>query len=86
MYDGTSANLEYLRLIDVQVTNNHDSEYAIYIGQEPDSWGPVLGMLGGSGPQTNSSYIANNMTINGNPTQPDTTPPLPSPPVGEIPM
>ncbi|ODR79830.1 hypothetical protein BG842_03280 [Haladaptatus sp. W1] len=87
MYDGTPANLEYLRLEDVQVTNDHDSEYAIYIGQEPDTWGPVSGVLGGSGPQTNSSYIESQMTINGNPTQPNTTPPLPSPPpLGEIPM
>ncbi|EFW90121.1 hypothetical protein ZOD2009_21047 [Haladaptatus paucihalophilus DX253] len=87
MYDGTPANLEYLRLEDVQVTNDHDSEYAIYIGQEPNTWGPVSGVLGGSGPQTNSSYIANWMAINGGPEQPNTTPPLPSPPpLGEVPM
>ena len=87
MYDGTPANLEYLRLEDVQVTNDHNSEYAIYIGQVPDTWGPVSGVLGGSGPQTNSSYIESQMTINGDPTQPDTTPPLPDPPaLGEIPM
>ena len=87
MYDGTPANLEYLRLEDVQVTNDHNSEYAINIGQVPDTWGPVSGVLGGSGPQTNSSYIESQMTINGDPTQPDTTPPLPDPPaLGEIPM
>ncbi|MFH5801161.1 hypothetical protein ACGYLY_22065, partial [Haladaptatus sp. CMAA 1909] len=57
MYDGTPANLEYLRLEDVQVTNDHDSEYAIYIGQEPDEWRQSSGVLGGSSPQTNSSYI-----------------------------
>ncbi|MFH5801533.1 hypothetical protein [Haladaptatus sp. CMAA 1911] len=87
MNDGSPANLEYLRLVDVEVTNDHESEYAIYIGQEPETWGPVSGVIGGSGPQTNSSYVDNRMTINGNPTQPDTTPPLPSPPpLGEIPM
>jgi hypothetical protein len=87
MNDGTPANLEYLRLEDVEVTNDHNSEYAIYIGQVPDTWGPVSGVLGGSGPQTNSSYIESQMTINGDPTPPNTTPPLPSPPpLGEIPM
>ncbi|WP_458189550.1 hypothetical protein [Haladaptatus sp. NG-WS-4] len=87
MSDGTPANLEYLQLEDVQVTNDHDSEYGIWIGQVPDTWGTVSGVIGGSGPQTNSSYVRNRMTTNGNPTPPDTTPPLVSPPpLGEVPM
>ncbi|WP_458208946.1 Ig-like domain-containing protein [Haladaptatus sp. NG-SE-30] len=87
MNDGTPANLEYFQLEDVHVRNDHNSEYGIYIGQVPDTWGTVSGVIGGSGPQTNSSYIQNHMTINGNPTPPDTTPPLPSPPpLGDIPM
>ncbi|WP_435156759.1 hypothetical protein [Haladaptatus sp. DFWS20] len=87
MSDGTPANLEYLQLEDVHITNDHNSEYGVYIGQEPDTWGTVSGVIGGSGPQTNSTYIENQMTTNGNPTPPDTTPPLPSPPpLGEVPM
>ncbi|MFB9809080.1 hypothetical protein ACFFQF_30085 [Haladaptatus pallidirubidus] len=87
MDDGTPANLEYLQLEDVHVTNDHPSEYAIYIGQEPDTWGTVSGVLGGSGAQTNSSYISEQMTTSGTPTQPERTPPLRSPPpFGEIPM
>ncbi|WP_435156051.1 hypothetical protein [Haladaptatus sp. DFWS20] len=87
MSDGTPSNLAYLQLEDVHVTNDHNSEYGVYIGQELDTWGTVSGVIGGSGPQTNSTYIGNRMTTNGNPTQPDTTPPLPSPPpLGEVPM
>ncbi|WP_458208804.1 hypothetical protein [Haladaptatus sp. NG-SE-30] len=87
MSDGTPANLEYFQLEDVHVTNDHDTEYGIFIGQVPDTWGTVSGIIGGSGPQTNSSFIRNRMTTNGNPTPPDTTPPLPSPPpLGEVPM
>ncbi|WP_458189241.1 hypothetical protein [Haladaptatus sp. NG-WS-4] len=85
--DGTPANLEYLQLEDVQITNDHNSEYGIWIGQVPDTWGTVSGVIGGSGPQTNSTYVGNRMTTNGDPAQPDTTPPLPSPPpLGEVPM
>ena len=87
MSDGTPANLEYFQLENVHVRNDHDSEYGIFVGQSPDTWGTVSGVIGGSGPQTNSSYVRNRMTTNGNPTPPDTTPPLPSPPpVGEVPM
>ncbi|GAA0222167.1 hypothetical protein [Haladaptatus pallidirubidus] len=87
MNDGTPVNLETLRLDGVHVRNDHNSEYAVFIGQEPDTWGPVSGVLGGSGPQTNSSYVSNRMTTNGNPTAPITTPPLPSPPsLGTVPM
>ena len=87
MSDGTPANLEYLEFNDVQVRNDHSSEYAIYIGQVPDEWGTVSGVLGGSGPQTNSTYISNRMTINGNPDEPNTTPPLPDPPaLGTVPL
>ncbi|WP_227357595.1 hypothetical protein [Haladaptatus salinisoli] len=87
MEDGTPANLEYLQLQDVHVRNDHNSEYAIYIGQTPDTWGTVSGVLGGSGPQTNSSVIQEQMTINGNPQSPNRTPPLQSPPpLGEVPM
>lgn len=83
----SSANLSSLQLEDVYVRNDHNSEYAIWIGQTPDTWGTVSGILGGSGPQTNSSFISSRMTINGNPPAPDTTPPLPSPPpVGEVPI
>src|SRR6056297_687171 len=87
MSDGTPANLEYLRLEDVHVTNDHDSEYGVFVGQEPDTWGTVSGVIGGSGAATNSSFVRNRMTIGGDPVEPDTTPPLPSPPpVGEVPM
>ncbi|WP_227379056.1 hypothetical protein [Haladaptatus halobius] len=87
MEDGTLANLEYLQLEDVHVRNDHSSEYAIYIGQVPDTWGTVSGVLGGSGPQTNSSVISERMTVNGNPQSPNRTPPLRSPPpLGEVPM
>ncbi|WP_266081643.1 hypothetical protein [Haladaptatus caseinilyticus] len=87
MSDGTPANLEYLQLEDVHVTNDHRSEYGIYIGQVPDTWGTVSGVIGGSGTQTNSSYVQNQMTTGEDPIQPNTTPPLPSPPpLGEVPM
>jgi hypothetical protein len=45
----------------------------------PDSRGTVSGTIGGSGKQTNSSYVSDRMTTNGSPTEPITTPPLPSP-------
>ncbi|WP_227379412.1 hypothetical protein [Haladaptatus halobius] len=87
MSDDTPADLKYLQLQNVHVRNDHNSEYAIWIGQTPDSWGTVSGVLGGSGPQTNSDYIRSHMTISGNPTAPDTTPPLPNPPsLGRVPM
>ncbi len=87
MSDGTPANLEYLELRNVDVRNDHKSEYAVFIGQVPDTWGTVSGVLGGTGPQTNSDYISSHMTINGNPTPPNTRPPLPEPPAfGTIPM
>ena len=73
--DGTPANLEYLQLKNVNVTNDNNSEYAIYIGQVPDSWGTVSGVLGGSGLQTNSSYVSARMKTNGNPTPPNTSHP-----------
>ncbi|WP_231186260.1 hypothetical protein [Haladaptatus sp. DYF46] len=85
--NGGVGDLDYLQLQNVQVTNDNDNEYAIFIGQVPQTWGTVSGVLGGSGPQTNSTYISDRMTINGNPTQPITTPPAPTPaPVGQVPM
>ncbi len=87
MVDGTTPNLEYLQLQNVQVRNDHPSQYAISIEQTPDTWGTVSGVLGGTGAQTDSAYVRERMVINGNPTAPDTTPPLPSPPpLGEVPM
>ncbi|WP_433633009.1 hypothetical protein [Halomicrococcus sp. NG-SE-24] len=83
----SSRNLAFLQFEDVYVRNDHDSEYAVWIGQAPDTWGTVSGILGGSGPQTNSSFVSSRMTTNGDPPAPDTTPPLPSPPpLGEIPL
>ncbi|WP_433631777.1 hypothetical protein [Halomicrococcus sp. NG-SE-24] len=81
----SSTNLSYLQLEDVSVRNDHDSEYAVWIGQEPDRWGTVSGTLGGSGPQTNSSFVSSRMTTDGDPPAPDTTPPNPMP-VGDVPM
>ncbi|WP_266079542.1 hypothetical protein [Haladaptatus caseinilyticus] len=87
MSDGTTPNLEYLQLQNVHVRNDHNSQYAISLEQLPDTWGTVSGVLGGSGAATDSSYVSERMTIGGNPTAPDTTPPLPSPPpLGEVPM
>ncbi|RBI60805.1 hypothetical protein DMJ13_17910 [halophilic archaeon] len=87
MSDGTAANLEYLGLKNVYVRNDHPSEYAIFIGQAPDTWGEVSGILGGSGPQTNSAFVSDQMTVNGEPPAPDTTPPLSNPPsLGDVPM
>ncbi|WP_227356325.1 hypothetical protein [Haladaptatus salinisoli] len=87
MSDGTPADLNFLQLQNVHVRNDHNSEYAVWIGQTPDSWGTVSGVLGGSGPQTNSDYVQSHMTINGDPAAPDTTPPLPNPPsLGQVPM
>ncbi|WP_227380662.1 hypothetical protein [Haladaptatus halobius] len=87
MDDGTPANLGYLQLKNVQVRNDHESVYGIYIGQTPDTWGTVSGTIGGTGLQTNSSFVSDRMTTNGNPTAPITVPPLPSPPpFGEVPM
>ncbi|GAA0226254.1 hypothetical protein ACFFQF_10855 [Haladaptatus pallidirubidus] len=85
MEDGSEANLEYLQLNNVQVRNDHDSVYGIYIGQAPDTWGTVSGTIGGM--QTNSSYVSDRMTTGGSPTAPNTTPPLPSPPpLGQVPL
>lgn len=87
MDDGTPANLTYLQLKNVQVRNDHESVYGIYIGQTPDNWGTVSGTIGGTGLQTNSSFVSDRMTTNGNPRTPITRPPLPSPPpLGEVPM
>ncbi|SIR76295.1 hypothetical protein SAMN05421858_3695 [Haladaptatus litoreus] len=87
MNNGDDANLEYLKIKNTEVHNDHDYQYAVSIGQEPNEWGDVAGVLGGSGPQTDSSYIQNQMTTNGDPTPPDTRPPLPSaPPLGEVPL
>ncbi|WP_266081641.1 hypothetical protein [Haladaptatus caseinilyticus] len=87
MSNGEPASLEYLGLEDVHVHNDHDYQYAISIGQEPTEWGTVSGILGGDGLQTDSSYIQNEMTTDGDPTHPDTRPPLPkAPPLGEVPL
>ncbi|SIR46876.1 hypothetical protein SAMN05421858_2365 [Haladaptatus litoreus] len=87
MSDGTPANLEYLQLSNVQVRNDYGTVYGIAIDQAPDTWGTVSGTIGGSGMQTNSSYVENRMTTNGSPTAPNTTPPLPSPPpLGQVPL
>ncbi|WP_049969120.1 hypothetical protein [Haladaptatus cibarius] len=87
MNNGTPLNLEYLQLENVHVRNDHGSQYGISIEQVPDTWGTVSGVLGGTGAQTDSEYVRERMTVNGNPTAPDTTPPLPTPsPLGEIPM
>jgi hypothetical protein len=83
---GTPLNLAYLQLQNVHVTNDHPRRYAISIGQVPDEWGTVSGVLGGSGAPTDSEYIASHMTVGGDPNPPDTTPPLSDPPIlGEIP-
>ncbi|WP_423743497.1 hypothetical protein V5735_10620 (plasmid) [Haladaptatus sp. SPP-AMP-3] len=87
MNDGSPVNLESLRLQNVHVRNDHDSEYAVFIGEEPDTWGTVSGVLGGTAAATNSSYVRNRMTIDGDPDPPVTEPALPSPPpLGEVPM
>jgi hypothetical protein len=87
MDNGSPVNLAYLQLQNVEVRNDHENEYGISIGQTPDSWGTVSGTIGGSGLQTNSSYVSSRMTVNGNPTAPNTTPPLPNPPaLGKIPL
>ncbi|RBI63833.1 hypothetical protein DMJ13_04755 [halophilic archaeon] len=87
IYTYNGNDLQYLQLEDVQVHNDHPTEYGVFIDQDPGSWGTVSGVIGGSGPQTNSAYVSSNMEINGNPQPPDTTPPLPSPPsLGEVPM
>ncbi|WP_266081654.1 hypothetical protein [Haladaptatus caseinilyticus] len=87
MNDGDPANLKYLELQKAKIHNDHDNQYAVSIGQTPDQWGDVAGELGGSGPQTDSAYIRDQMTTNGDPTLPDTRPPLPSvPPLGEVPL
>ncbi|MFB9809226.1 hypothetical protein ACFFQF_30910 [Haladaptatus pallidirubidus] len=87
MNNGDDANLKYFKIENTEVHNDHDYQYAVSIGQEPNEWGNVSGVLGGSGPQTDSSYIQNQMTTNGDPTSPDTRPPLPSAPsLGEVPQ
>lgn len=85
--NGEIANLAYLQLEDIQVRNDHEYQYAVSIGQEPDEWGTVSGTLGGEGPQTDSSYVENRVTTNGNPVPANTQPPLPSPPeLGQVPL
>lgn len=85
--NGTELNLAYLRLQNVHVTNDHPRRYAISIGQVPDEWGTVSGVIGGSGAPTDSEYVRTHMTVDGDPTPPDTTPPLPSPPaIGDVPF
>jgi hypothetical protein len=87
MSDGLVANLAYLQLQNVQIRNDYEAEYGISIEQAPDTWGTVSGTVGGTGMQTDSSYIRDRMTINGNPTAPITSPPLPSPPsLGNVPL
>ncbi|WP_423746979.1 hypothetical protein V5735_20290 (plasmid) [Haladaptatus sp. SPP-AMP-3] len=87
MNDGDIANLEYLKLQNIQVENDHPYTYAVSIDQTPDEWGTVSGVLGGSGKQTDSSYVRDQMVTNGDPTSPDTRPPLPpAPPLGEVPL
>ncbi|WP_227379044.1 hypothetical protein [Haladaptatus halobius] len=58
MDDGTPANLTYLQLKNVQVRNDHESVYGIYIGQTPDNWGTVSGTISGTDLQTNSSFVS----------------------------
>lgn len=87
MNDGDVANLEYLRLRNIHVDNDHPYTYAVSIDQEPDEWGKVSGVLGGSGRQTDSSYVRNRVTTDGDPTPPNTQPPLPDPPeLGQVPL
>ncbi len=87
MSNGSSANLAYLQLQNVQVRNDHRTVYGISIEQTPDTWGTVSGTIGGSGLQTDSSYVRGRMTTNGSPTAPNTNPPLPSPPaLGSVPL
>ncbi|WP_227357428.1 hypothetical protein [Haladaptatus salinisoli] len=87
MNDGTVANLKYLQLQNIHVRNDHDYQYAVSIEQTPEEWGEVSGVLGGDGPQTDSSYVRDRVTTNGDPTPPNTQPPLPNPPsLGEVPQ
>ncbi|MFH5801515.1 hypothetical protein [Haladaptatus sp. CMAA 1911] len=87
MNDGDVANLEYLQLRDIQVENDHPYTYAVSIDQTPDEWGEISGVLGGSGRQTDSRYVQNRVTTNGNPTSPNTQPPLLDPPeLGQVPL
>ncbi|WP_231186424.1 hypothetical protein [Haladaptatus sp. DYF46] len=87
MNNGEIANLEYLRLRNIQVENDHPYTYAVSIDQTPDEWGEISGVLGGSGRQTDSSYVRDRVTTNGDPIPPNTQPPLLEPPeLGQVPL
>lgn len=87
MRDGTPTTLEYLQLRDVHVRNDNENAYAISIKNEPEEWGTLSGVIGGTGRATDSRRVRSRMTVDGDPDEPDTTPPLAPPPEpGDVPL